>query len=318
MVCTRQVLEPCRPETDVHSRMPRAKHALSSHLLSPDVYGDDDNNDEAAGSNQRIMTAEELRWRKQQAASDKVKRQAAEAEASRLAAPQSKSQARKLAQIEARKQKEAARAGVLASLAKHQMGAGQLKLLGSSATLGQQHSKKQQLQRALEARNQGAQLEGLIPLEVPRRVVQSGLADGSESGSDNGVREAVAATGGAAVGGRSAKRGKQGTEGKQPPATSNKFEQHFPPMADEALDQHDDAWWAKRAMGFGMAVGGLGTGASRRWMRRLDKLRCVAAALPTCFPHLPPPVVLPCFPVTVSPRCPTSLPPYFRTAIFRL
>eukprot|EP00966_Prymnesium_polylepis_P134783 3115114-Prymnesium_polylepis.2 len=136
-------------------------------ILSADVYGTAADGAEG-GSNQLVLTADDLRRRKQQAAADKARKQAAEAKAEKEATPMSKSQARKLAQIQARKEKEKAREAVLASLKTNRMDNSKLMLLGSSASLGHTKTKKQELQRALYAKKQGAELEGLVSLEVER------------------------------------------------------------------------------------------------------------------------------------------------------
>ena len=126
-------------------------------------------------SNRQIITQAEL---KKQKADNARKRKAQEAADAKAAKPElSKTAMRKLAQITARKEKEAKRQAVLASLASNQVSAAQLKLLGSSGTLGHQATKKQRLQRAVFAKQEGAELEGLVLDEVSYNAVREPQAD---------------------------------------------------------------------------------------------------------------------------------------------
>ena len=115
------------------------------------------------GDPNRLIISQKER---QQQKREQEKKQKAKAAAERAAPPISKSQARKLAQIEARKQKEASRKQVLATLAAHEMKDSQLRLLSSSGALGHTMSKKQRLQRTMHAHKEGAALDDLEPLEV--------------------------------------------------------------------------------------------------------------------------------------------------------
>ena len=198
--------------------------------------------------NRRVITqAERARQKAEQ-------RKRAQQEAAAKAPPTvSKTVRRKLAQIEARKQKEASRSSVLASLAAHQVSAGHLQLLGSSGTLGHKATKRQRLQRSVHARNEGVELAGLEPLEVEQErpsvasdesgeedaPLHSSAAHGASSSRMDGNGGANGLGGGASPSGGAAPSGSAGLDNEDE-------------MADD--DEMDDAYWASRAVGFGQAA----------------------------------------------------------------
>ena len=116
--------------------------------------------------NRLIITKKEIeaQKKKQQQLAKKREQEA------RAPPPQSKAQLRKLAQIAARKEKEAARQSVIASLKANALKNEHLKFLGSSATLNHKASKRQRLQRAVMARREGAAL--LCPPIAVRRIAR--------------------------------------------------------------------------------------------------------------------------------------------------
>ena len=116
------------------------------------------------------LTAEDTKRAKQQGQAERAREKAAEAAAERRASPMSKAQLRKLAQIEAKKQKAAAREEVMAVLAAHR--SEDLSFIKSSSTLGVTPTKRQRLQRALQARAASVVLdeEADAALEQPRQA----------------------------------------------------------------------------------------------------------------------------------------------------
>ena len=112
-------------------------------------------------TNKAILTATDIA-RQREAAQRAKQRAAAEPP------PISKAQAKKLAQIQARKEKAALRESLVATLSAHQLSDAQLRLMSNSGKLGQTQSKRQALQRALHAKKEGVELEDLVPLEVDR------------------------------------------------------------------------------------------------------------------------------------------------------
>ena len=116
------------------------------------------------------LTAEDMKRAKQQGQAERAREKAAEAAAERRASPVSKAQQRKLAQIEAKKQKAAAREEVMAVLAAHRTN--DLSFIKSSSTLGATPTKRQRLQRALQARAASVVLdeEADAALEQPRQA----------------------------------------------------------------------------------------------------------------------------------------------------
>ena len=198
--------------------------------------------------NRRVITqAERARQKAEQ-------RKRAQQEAAAKAPPTvSKTVRRKLAQIEARKQKEASRSSVLASLAAHQVSAGHLQLLGSSGTLGHKATKRQRLQRSVHARNEGVELAGLEPLEVEQE--RPSVAS-DESGEEDAPLHSSAAHGASSSrmdgnGGANGLGGGAGPSGGAAPSGSAGLDNEDE-MADD--DEMDDAYWASRAVGFGQAA----------------------------------------------------------------
>ena len=181
----------------------------------------DDELGRGAGSNQLLLTKEEQQRRRAAAKKAAATQAAADAAAAKAATPQSKAQRRKLEQLAARKRKAEERAAVLASLSQHRVAAAHVPLLRSSGTMGQQLSKRQRLQRALQAKAAQVELDDVEPLEVLRATPDDepprALAAASAAGGGGG--------GGVAAG--------------------------------AAEEERDDAYWARQAMGFGLALGGL-------------------------------------------------------------
>ena len=95
---------------------------------SEDEASDEDN------PNRSILTAEGAKRAKEKSQAERVREKAAEAEAARKASPVSKAAQRKLAQLEAKKQKEAARKEVMAVLAAHRLDEREASLLKGSGT----------------------------------------------------------------------------------------------------------------------------------------------------------------------------------------
>ena len=143
------VMRPSKATTNASRAAAVAQHMLQARAAADEDGSGDESGGGGAGfdSNARIITAEESKLIKQQAQAQRAKEKAAEAEAARKANPVSKAQQRKLAQLEARKQKAAARQEVMATLAAHRVD--DLTLMRSSGNLGATPTKRQRLQRAL-------------------------------------------------------------------------------------------------------------------------------------------------------------------------
>jgi hypothetical protein len=225
-----------------------------------------------ADANQTLLTAADIAARREASRKAKAK---AEAEAPKPATVQSKAQAKKLAQIADRKRKAAERESVMASLAANQLSNSQLKLLSSSGSLGQSQSKRQRLQRALHAKREGATLDNLEPLEVEREVPSDDEYEPAalakvEASSVGGGGRGGGSGGGGGGGGSSSSRvaaGSSSTSIKKPATSSATVDVHGADEDDDLDDldlgdAQDDAYWARRAMGFGSALQGLQPGAS--------------------------------------------------------
>ena len=146
--------------------------AVTSQMLRD--YPVQQHREEAGGEEDEpkldYLTAEDTKRAKQQGQAERAREKAAEAAAERRASPMSKAQLRKLAQIEAKKQKAAAREEVMAVLASHR--SDDLSFIKSSSTLGVTPTKRQRLQRALQARAASVVLdeEADAALEQPRQA----------------------------------------------------------------------------------------------------------------------------------------------------
>eukprot|EP00962_Isochrysis_galbana_P041631 scaffold15350_cov98-Isochrysis_galbana.AAC.1 len=172
-------------------------------------------------SNQLILTKEEQARCRQEAKKEVARAAAAEAAEAKARTPQSKALRKKLEQIAAKKRKVEERAAVFATLSTHRVDATQRALMRTSGTLGQDLTKRQRLQRALQARAADIELDGMEDLVVPRELlVEAEAADGVPVAIES-VR-GVAGVGGAAV--------------------------------EAPSDKKDDAYWAAQAMGFGPAA----------------------------------------------------------------
>jgi len=170
-----------------------------------------------SGSNQLILTKEEQARRRAQAKKEAAVEAAAAAAEAKARTPQSKAQRKKLEQIAAKKRKGEERASVLASLSAHRVDATQRAMLRTSGTMGQELTKRQRLQRAIQAKAANIVLDGMEDLEMPREEAET-VATGVPAAFDSA--RAVAGVGGAAAEGQ----------------------------------EKDDAYWAAQATGFGTAV----------------------------------------------------------------
>jgi len=214
------------------------------------------------------LTAEDMKRAKQQGQAERDREKAAEAAAERRASPVSKAQQRKLAQIEAKKQKAAAREEVMAVLAAHRTS--DLSFIKSSSTLGATPTKRQRLQRALQARAASVVLdeEADAALEQPRQAREW------EEAAPAPAAPAPAATAAAATAaappprdeaasrvgkkGKAAAVGEEAEPGKRSDGQAGGEEQE-----QEQAEEHDDAWWAQQALGFSMAARVLAPGSNR-------------------------------------------------------
>jgi len=214
------------------------------------------------------LTAEDMKRAKQQGQAERAREKAAEAAAERRASPVSKAQQRKLAQIEAKKQKAAAREEVMAVLAAHRTN--DLSFIKSSSTLGATPTKRQRLQRALQARAASVVLdeEADAALEQPRQAREW------EEAAPAPAAPAPAATAAAATAaappprdeaasrvgkkGKAAAVGEEAEPGKRSDGQAGGEEQE-----QEQAEEHDDAWWAQQALGFSMAARVLAPGSNR-------------------------------------------------------
>jgi hypothetical protein len=256
-----------------------------------------------ADANQTLLTAADIAARREASRKAKAK---AEAEAPKPATVQSKAQAKKLAQIADRKRKAAERESVMASLAANQLSNSQLKLLSSSGSLGQSQSKRQRLQRALHAKREGATLDNLEPLEVEREVPSDDEYEPAalakvEASSVGGGGRGGGSGGGGGGGGSSSSRvaaGSSSTSNKKPATSSATVDVHGADEDDDLDDldlgdAQDDAYWARRAMGFGSALQGLQPGASAPGTApALKGKRQKARAAPPSRDELAPPAVV--------------------------
>lgn len=253
--------------------------------------------DDPTDSNQTVLTSADIAARKQAAKESKAN---SEAEAPQAVTPQSKALTKKLAQIEARKRKASERDSVIASLAANQLSDSHLKLLGSSGALGQSKNKRQRLQRALHAKREGAALDGLEPLEIERTVPID--VDDYEEEPQRPAAVAAKEQPTSSRAGRGSGMSKAALPA--PPASSTHASvAKVPELAaddlDDLGDEEDDAYWAARATGFGLALQGLPSAAPTAAVRSKPRL----PQLSTREELVPPPAVE-CPPVLADPPRP--------------
>ena len=219
------------------------------------------------------LTAEDMKRAKQQGQAERAREKAAEAAAERRASPVSKAQQRKLAQIEAKKQKAAAREEVMAVLAAHRTS--DLSFIKSSSTLGATPTKRQRLQRALQARAASVVLdeEADAALEQPRQAREWEEAAPAPA-APAPAAPAPAATAAAATAAappprdeaasRVGKKGKAAAVGEEAePGKRSEGQAGGEEQEQEQAEEHDDAWWAQQALGFSMAARVLAPGSNR-------------------------------------------------------
>jgi len=203
------------------------------------------------------LTAEDTKRAKQQGQAGRAREKAAEAAAERRASPMSKAQLRKLVQIEVKKQKAAAREEVMAVLEAHR--SDDLSFIKSSSTLGVTPTKRQRLQRALQARAASVVLdeEADAALEQPRQARVWEEAAPAPAAAPSPRDEAAS---------RAGKKGKAAAAGEKAVQEKKVAESEGQAGGQEKHGQtqeRDDAWWAKQAVGFSTAARVLQPGSNR-------------------------------------------------------
>mgnify|MGYP001318484582 CR=1 FL=1 len=233
--------------------------AVTSQMLRD--YPVQQHREEAGGEEDEpkldYLTAEDTKRAKQQGQAGRAREKAAEAAAERRASPMSKAQLRKLVQIEVKKQKAAAREEVMAVLAAHR--SDDLSFIKSSSTLGVTPTKRQRLQRALQARAASVVLdeEADAALEQPRQARVWEEAAPAPAAAPSPRDEAAS---------RAGKKGKAAAAGEKAVQEKKVAESEGQAGGQEKHGQtqeRDDAWWAKQAVGFSTAARVLQPGSNR-------------------------------------------------------
>ena len=236
--------------------------AVTSQMLRD--YPVQQHREEAGGEEDEpkldYLTAEDTKRAKQQGQTERAREKAAEATAERRPSPMSKAQLRKLAQIEAKKQKAAARKEVMAVLAAHR--SDDLSFIKSSSTLGVTPTKRQRLQRALQARAASVVLdeEADAALEQPRQAREWEEAAPAPAAAVPPPPPRNEAASRAGKKGKAAAAGEKKVQEKKVVESEGQAGGREDP---EQAQERDDAWWAKQAAGFSTAARVLQPGSNR-------------------------------------------------------